>query len=86
MDFRICGGFRTVIIIAVLGLKLDAQVPSATTILNLTEHEQSQFVVESIESGFPESRADQMTMLILNRSAVVVPLIETALRLSLIHI
>jgi hypothetical protein len=52
------------------------QVPSAKTILDLPDSEQVAFIKTTMEHGFPEDRADQMTMLIINRSALSVSLIE----------
>ena len=54
---------------------ISAQIPSARTILEISEAEQAKFVNETIAVGFPDDRADQMTMLIINRSAVTLPLI-----------
>jgi hypothetical protein len=48
----------------------------ARKILELTEGEQIQFVRSTLEQGLPESRADQMTMLVINRSSITLPLIE----------
>ena len=53
-----------------------AQIPQARMIVELTEAEQTKFVNETIAAGFPDDRADQMTMLVLNRSAIVLPLLE----------
>src|SRR5258708_20802 len=52
---------------------------SARNILDKTEAEQTTFITSTMEQGFPEDRADQMTMLIINRSAVTIPLIEAKL-------
>ena len=52
------------------------QVRSAKAILDLPDSEQIAFIKTTMEHGFPEDRADQMTMLIINRSALSVPLIE----------
>ena len=52
------------------------QVPSAKAILDLPDSAQIAFIKTTMEHGFPEDRADQMTMLIINRSALSVPLIE----------
>jgi hypothetical protein len=51
----------------------------ARAILDLTEAEQISFIEATMEGGFPEDRADEMTMLIINRSAVAVPLIAAKL-------
>jgi len=61
--------------LASLGLTR-AQIPQARVITELTEAEQTKFVNETIAAGFPDDRADQMTMLVLNRSALVLPLLE----------
>jgi hypothetical protein len=60
-----------------------AQVPAARTILNRTEAEQTVFMMETIDQGFPEDRADQMTMLIINRSGLAVPLIAAKIEAAL---
>ena len=72
MDFRL----RLAAILFVgIGLTT-AQIPSARTILNIPETEQARFVAETMDAGFPGDRADQMTMLVLNRSALVLPMLE----------
>src|ERR1017187_5092912 len=48
----------------------------ARKILELTEIEQIQFVRSTLEQRLPESNADQMTMLVINRSSITLPLIE----------
>ena len=60
-----------------------AQIPSAKAILEVPEIEQTKFVVETMATGFPSDRADQMTMLIINRSAVVLPLLEERIEVEL---
>jgi hypothetical protein len=60
-----------------------AQIPSARAMLELSEVEQTKFVNETMEAGFPDERADQMTMLIINRSALVLPLIERRIEIEL---
>ena len=64
-----------VLLLSSLG-SIRAQVPQARAIVELTETEQSRFVNETIAAGFPDDRADQMTMLVLNRSGLVLPLLE----------
>ena len=59
--------------------RLSAQeqaVEPARKILELTNAEQIQFINASLEQGLPESRSDQMTMLVINRSSITLPLIE----------
>jgi hypothetical protein len=58
-------------------------LPSARTILDLAESEQIVFIQKTIELRFPENRADQMTMLIINRSAITLPMIEAKLEEAL---
>jgi hypothetical protein len=60
---------------------IDAQavLPQARTILDLGEREQIAFINDTMDLGFPANRADQMTMLIINRSALTLPLIEARL-------
>ena len=57
--------------------------PLARTILDLSDGEQIAFIRSTMELGFPINRADQMTMLIINRSAVTLPLIEAKLEEAL---
>lgn len=54
-------------------------VPVARTVLDLSQSEQIAFINRTLDLGLPEDRADQMTMLIINRSAVTLPLIEARL-------
>jgi hypothetical protein len=61
----------------------DAAAPSARNMLDLSDSEVVSFVAEMIDQGFPDERADQMTMLIINRSALVLPLIGTRVAASL---
>ena len=51
----------------------------ARAVLDLSEPEQIRFIEATMEQSFPEDRADEMTMLIINRSAVALPLIESKL-------
>lgn len=48
----------------------------ARAILDLSDYDLISFVQSAIERGFPDNQADEMTMLIINRSSLVVPLIE----------
>lgn len=48
----------------------------ARKILELTDAEQIQFIRTALEQGLPEGSADQMTMLVINRSSITLPLIE----------
>jgi hypothetical protein len=48
----------------------------ARKILELTDAEQVQFIRASLEQGLPEGSVDQMTMLVINRSSITLPLIE----------
>lgn len=48
----------------------------AKTVLNLSDDEIRKFVETTMDQGFPENGADQMTMLVINKSAVVVPVLE----------
>jgi hypothetical protein len=68
--------WNTAVLLILLAGPLGAQVPSARHILELSESEQAKFVNETIDAGFPDGSADQMTMLIINRSALVLPLLE----------
>lgn len=55
----------------------------ARAILDVGESEQIAFINRTMDLGFPENRADQMTMLIINRSTITLPLIEARLEQSL---
>src|SRR3954451_23722633 len=58
-------------------------VDSAREILKLTEAEQVQFVKATLDQGLPDNRADQMTMLVINRSSLTLPLIEVRIEEAL---
>jgi len=76
------GFIRTLLPAALLassGLYGQDVVPPARTILDLSEGEQVAFIRSTMELGFPINRADQITMLIINRSALALPLIEMKL-------
>jgi hypothetical protein len=75
MDCRFTrsGGAMMTVLFAGLGI---AQTPAARAILDRPESEQVRFVNQAIEAGLPAERAGGMTMLILNRSALVLPLLE----------
>jgi hypothetical protein len=83
MDFRMPRLRSTAALLTFLAGFINAQVPSARTILDTSEAEQMKFVNETIAAGFPGDRADQMTMLIINRSAVTLPLIAGKLEEAL---
>jgi hypothetical protein len=55
----------------------------ARKILELTDAEQIQFIRTALEQGLPEGSADQMTMLVINRSSITLPLIEGKLEQAL---
>lgn len=80
-------GFIRVLLPAVLLVSSSVHgqdvVPPARAILDLSEGEQIAFINRTIDLGFPENRADQMTMLIINRSAITLPLIEAKLEEAL---
>src|ERR1017187_2952748 len=80
------GFIRTLLAVVLLASSaLDGQdvVPPARTILDLSNSEQIAFIRSTMELGFPANRADQMTMLIINRSALTLPLIEAKLEKAL---
>src|SRR6516162_3499142 len=80
------GFTRTLLALVLLPLSsLHGQdtIPPARTILDLSESEQAAFIRSTMALGFPMNRADQMTMLIINRSALVFPLIEGKLEEAL---
>jgi hypothetical protein len=51
-------------------------LPTARGILQLSETAQIEFVNRTMDLAFPDDRGDQMTMLIINHSSLVLPLIE----------
>ena len=65
--------------LAVTLLVAGAHGQDATAVLNLSDNEIRKFVETTMDQGFPENRADQMTMLIINKSAVAVPVLETGI-------
>lgn len=83
MDFRSPRLLNVaVLLVSLVGL-VSAQVPSARAILEVSEVEQTKFVNETMDAGFPDDRADQMTMLVINRSVLVLPLIERRVEVEL---
>lgn len=74
-----------VVVVASFSATMDGQeaIPPARTILELGESEQIAFINRTMDLGFPENRADQMTMLVINRSAITLPLIEAKLEEAL---
>jgi hypothetical protein len=76
MDFRSPRLLNVAVLLVYLVGLVSAQVPSARAILEVSEAEQTKFVNETMDAGFPDDRADQMTMLVINRSVLVLPLIE----------
>ena len=81
MGFNLCRRLFPILAVVSFSAAMDGQgvIPPARTILDLGESEQIAFINKTIGLGFPENRADQMTMLIINRSAVALPLIESKL-------
>ena len=81
MGFNLFRRLFPILAIVSFSAAMDGQdvIPPARTILDLGESEQIAFINKTIGLGFPENRADQMTMLIINRSAVALPLIESKL-------
>ncbi len=58
-------------------------VEPAGRILELTDVEQIQFINASLEQELPDRRADQMAILVINRSSTTLPLIEQKIREAL---
>jgi hypothetical protein len=81
MGFEIVRRLWLVLVVVSFSATLEGQevIPPARTILDLGEADQIAFINRTMELGFPVSRADQMTMLIVNRSALALPLIEAKL-------
>jgi hypothetical protein len=80
-------GFSTILLLTVCASSLafaQGQVNEpARKILELTDAEQIEFIAASLEQGLPDSRADQMTMLVINRSSITLPLIEEKIEQAL---
>jgi hypothetical protein len=83
MDFRSPRYPYIAVLLVSLVRLMNAQIPSARAILETSEAEQTKFVNETMDAGFPDNRADQMTMLLINRSALVLPLIERRVEVEL---
>src|SRR5258708_4319716 len=49
----------------------------AKSVLRLSEAEQRQFVDSILDRGFPENDGDRFSVLLVNRSALVVPILES---------
>jgi hypothetical protein len=64
-----------------------AQTPAtseeAKSVLRLSEVEQRQFVNSILDRGFPENEGDRFSLLLVNRSALVVPILESRLEQEL---
>lgn len=83
MGYRLTRLLNIAFLLIVLAGFVRAQIPSARAILEESETEQAKFVVETMAAGFPADRADQMTMLIINRSALLLPLLEERIEAEL---
>lgn len=59
------------------------QAPPGRNVLDLSDREQITFITSTMDEDFPEDRADRMTMLIINRSSLTIPLIEKRLEETL---
>lgn len=76
MVFRKHDALVALTVIVFFGEPLIGQNGNAARILDVAENTQAAFITTTMDQGFPIDRADQMTMLILNRSAITLPLIE----------
>ena len=85
MAFDLVRRLLPIVVVASFSTTMDGQevIPPARTILDIGESEQIAFINKTMELGFPENRADQMTMLSINRSAITLPLIEAKLEEAL---
>lgn len=67
-----------------------AQAPSpnkdAKSVLHLSEAEQRRFVNLVLDAGFPENEGDRFSLLLVNRSALVVPILESRLEQELMEL
>jgi hypothetical protein len=76
MDFRTIRPVFRGALLAIFACAMCAQIPSPKAVLDLSETEQVKFVTEAMNAGFPSETADHMTMLILNRGSLVIPILE----------
>jgi len=78
---------RMQVTIGVLSLSCCAfaqsQISNAKSVLQLTEEQQRQFVTSVLDSGFPEGEGDRFSLLLVNRSSLVVPILESRVVLEL---
>ena len=58
---------------------LNVALPAARNVLQWTDAEQRDFVLSAMNAGFPVSMADEMSLLLLNRPQLVVPLLEAGI-------
>jgi hypothetical protein len=55
----------------------------AKSVLQLSELEQQQFVTSILDRDFPESDGDRFSLLLVNRSALVIPILESRIEQEL---
>ena len=74
----------TVGFLCVVRLACSQGSPSdAKSVLQLPESEQRQFVISVLDAGFPEKDGDRLSLLLVNRSALVIPILESRIELEL---
>lgn len=75
MGSKLSSRFLIVVVVGLFPFVLSAEVSSPKAILEVSAIEQMRFVSNALEKGFPIETADHVTMLVLNRSDVVLPLL-----------
>src|ERR1035441_1620768 len=60
-----------------IGSSQEAAPEPAKSVLLFSEAEQRQFVNSVLNAGFPEKEGDKFSLLLVNRSALVLPLLES---------
>lgn len=70
-------GALMVVLALRMGSSQEAAPEAAKDALLLSEAEQRQFVSSVLNGGFPEKEGDRFSLLLVNRSALVLPLLES---------
>jgi hypothetical protein len=66
-----------------MGSSQEAAPEAAKDVLLLSEAEQRQFVNSVLNAGFPEKEGDRFSLLLVNRSVLVLPLLESRIEQEL---
>ena len=73
---KVCSGTLGLLLVVFALITIPGYGQGARAVLDLSNADIATLVQSAMDQGFPANKADQMTMLILNRSSLVVPLIE----------